>query len=248
MSLRIKKIDQVGLEVATSLSSAFADERGTFVTTPLLFPSGSHVVVWFDGTADSYFVSDHGAAQLEADLMGGEQTFSRLASDMAGEAGIGFDENCFFVSGVSRAKLVTAVTVVANISKEAASQTAFRLAEKNYRFDDLQLVERLEKIFGKPRVLGKPELLGASNRRWTFSASVEHEGHRTVFDLVKPTWQSLLPSVAKFADISDLVDAPRRVAVLADKKHTNPADINLLSRAARVIDFSARDEAYQRAA
>jgi hypothetical protein len=234
--------------VASSLATAREDRGAIWLSTPLLYPSGAHVTTRIDGDGKHFFVSDDAGAFSEADMMGAVRTFSKIAKTIAANKGIKFDENCFFEIGVTRDQLQVAVVAIANLSKEVADRVAYRMSEKHYRFDDVQLVERLVSIFGALKVHRGAELLGASNKRWSFTASVEADGHQTIFDLVKPVWQSLLPTVAKFRDISDLPDSPPRVAVLADGGLVEQTDLNLLSRSARVIDFTARDETYRRAA
>ena len=180
--------------------------------------------------------------------MGTSRSFFGIANRVAELTHLDFDSNNFYASGVSRENLLTAVIAIANASKLATDQTSFKLATKPYQFDDEQLVERLDSIFGTAHVQRRAEFVGASNKIWTFSAAVETEGRQTVFDLVKPTWQSLYPAVVKFTDLSDLPGAPKRVAVLADRVRTGPFDVNLLSRSAQIIEFGANDETYRRAA
>jgi len=143
---------------------------------------------------------------------------------------------------------VMAVTAIANLSKEVVDQTAYKLAERRYHFEDEELVERLIAVFGKPKVEKSVEIVGASNKLWTFSAAVQLRDHQTVFDLVKPLWQSVYPAAVKFRDISDLTDGPNRVAVLSDRRGTEQTDVNLLSRSAHIIEFAAKDDTYRRAA
>ncbi len=242
-----KELEKIGREVASTLCSSFSDASGVFITTPLLYPGGSHVVLWLDGSGDQFYLSDHGYARLEADLMAGARTFLRIAADLAKNAGVGFDDNCFFLRGVARDAIPTAATLIANLSKEAADQTSLRLSERPYSFDEEQLVRRLSAIFGGPSVSTGIELIGASTHRWSFHAAVAQKNHQTVFDLVKSSPQSIYPAVAKFSDIADLVDAPARVVVLAEKEKTDPANINLLSRSARVISLLATDKTYRAA-
>ena len=97
-----------------------------FISTPVLYPSGSHVVVRIDGTGDRWFVSDDGYGFLEADMMGGLPTFRRIAKQVAERAGVKFDERCFFVLEVERDALPGAATVVANASKQATDRTVRR--------------------------------------------------------------------------------------------------------------------------
>jgi hypothetical protein len=248
VSVLTTRSSNLGAEIASRLTSVRSDASQILIDTPLLYPSGAHVVVSIDGNGNSYFVSDTGGASLEADLMGVSRSFPVFAKRLADQTQISFDSNCFYASSVSRDQLVVAVIALANASKQACDHAAFKLASRPYQFDDTELVERLTAIFGAPKVHQKAEFAGASNKIWKFAAAVEADGRQTVFDLVKPSWQSLYPAVVKFTDLSDLPSSPRRVAVLADRTHTTALDLNLLGRSAQIIDFSARDETYRRAA
>jgi hypothetical protein len=235
-------------EVASALVATSVDGSSFVITTPLLYPGGSHVAVRIDGDGRHFFVSDDGGGYFEADLMGVATSYVRASKKLAEEMGVRFEDNCFFETGVNRDKLVIAAIAIANASKQAIDQTAAKLGDRSYNFDDNQLVDRLIAIFGEPKVHRKPDLLGASNRSWRFAAAVDAQGHQTVFDLVKPSFQSIMPAVAKFRDVSDLPDAPQRVAVLSDRKAFDAADYNLLSRSAKIIEFAAQDDTYRRAA
>jgi hypothetical protein len=243
-----KELESIGTEIAAELTRSFSDGAGVFISTPLLYPGGSHVVVWLDGAGDQFTVSDHGYARLEAELMAGDRIFPRIAADISKNSGIGFDNNCFSLSGVGRQTLPAAVTLIANLSKEAADQTAQRLSENRYSFGEEQLVQRLASVFGINAVSTSVNLIGASTHRWQFHAAVLSDDHLTVFDLVKPSPQSIYPAVAKFSDIAELADGPQRVVVLADKEKTDLANINLLSRSAKIISLLATDTIYRSAA
>lgn len=248
MKLSSKSSLTIGDEVASALAASSQDGSSFVVTTPMLYPSGTHVSIRLDGDGRHFFVSDDGGGFLEADHMGASSMYARIGSRLATDLGMQFSDNCFYEIGVSRDQLVIAVIAIANASKQALDQTALKIGDQDYRFDDDELIDRLVSIFGEPKVQRKPELLGASNRCWRFAASVDAQGHKTVFDLVKPSFQSIMPAVAKFRDISDLNDAPQRVAVLSDRKAFDAADYNLLSRSAKIIDFVAKDDIYRRAA
>ena len=166
MSALVKKLGSLGLEIASGLTRVSADSSQIFIETPLLYPSGTHVIVCIDAGGGAHFVSDNGGGFREADLMGTSRSFSGIANRVAELTHLDFDSNNFYASGVSRENLLTAVIAIANASKLATDQTSFKLATKPYQFDDEQLVERLDSIFGTAHVA--PLQRGASTAE-TFS-------------------------------------------------------------------------------
>ena len=73
-------LSAIAQDVARALTHVSVKGGSAFISTPLLYPSGSHAVIRIDGTGDRWFVSDDGSAHLEAELMGGLASFRRIAT------------------------------------------------------------------------------------------------------------------------------------------------------------------------
>ena len=67
------------------------DLNGSFIRTPLLYPSGSTVVVQVAQGEGRFFVSDFGLGYQESDLYGAGAFYVRHARPIAENAGVGFD-------------------------------------------------------------------------------------------------------------------------------------------------------------
>jgi hypothetical protein len=206
--------------------------------------------VRIDGTGDRWFVSDDGAAQLEAEMMGGLQTFRRIARPLAQRAGVEFDERCFFVLQVDRDALAGAVTIVGNVSKQAAERTAFAVDERRIVISRDMFDRRLERAFGATAVAHNVPVVGASGKEWEVDAGITRDGRvLRLFEFVTPRSASIAAAVMKFTDIRADPAAPRSTAVLSDRARTEPALVSLLSRVAgSAIDASAEPEIYRDAA
>jgi hypothetical protein len=137
--------------VAHALVDTSIKGGSAFISTPLLYPSGSHVVVRMDGSGERWLVTDDGYGHLEAEMMGGLSTFRRLARPLADRAGVGFDECCFVVLEDERDALPGAVIAISNVSKQAVERTAFAVEERRIAISRDVFEQRLVAAFGVPR-------------------------------------------------------------------------------------------------
>ncbi len=230
-------------EVARSLATATSDGRGGYIRTPLRYPGGSCVVVMISGDGDRFFVTDMGFGMSEAEQIGAEGQYARIAPEIARRRGLSFDQHSFFLVECNRLQLVGAVGLVANCSKEAVDLAALRLAEKRHSEVESAFFDRLEKVFGKTHVSRDVTIQGAHKRDWEVDALVSHDGKVVAFDFVKPSPQSAYPVIAKFLDLALLPDPPRRVAVVRKFTDMKPF-VGLISEAGgAVMQTDATDRA-----
>src|SRR4051794_4242562 len=159
-----KEFTRVVQEVARALVATEHDAQGAFVRTPMLYPSGSTVVVRIDQGEDRYFVSDYGLGHQESDLYGAGSYYSRHARAIAEKAGVGFDNQAFFIMEASREQLPGAVVTIGNCSQEAAMRAADALAEKTFEDSKDRLYERLVIVFA--REVGKTTKVVTKNARF----------------------------------------------------------------------------------
>jgi len=236
-------IEKVARELAT------VDHRvdGSFISTPLLYPSGTGVVVRVDYSGDNYFVSDMGFGYQEADMMGASLIYSRFARMIGEDAGVGFDNHSFFVVQASKDQLAGAVVAVANCSLEAVSVAAHKLSERKVADEADRLYERLTKVFAAPSVAKDVEIKGASTTTWPVANLVRIGRVETIFEPVLSHRNSVASVVTKFHDIALLQHAPGRVAVVRSKDEFGTL-LNVLSQAGSVITRDVSDAALRRLA
>ena len=237
----------VAESVAKSLASSEGGATTAFISTPLLYPSGSSVVVRLDDLGKTFFVTDMGMGFQEAEMMGAPRTYKNHAGAIAERAGIGFDHHAFFAVEVTRDQLPGAVSVVANCSLEAATLTAHKIAED--KADDAAdaLHERLVKLFTARAVAKDVDIVGASATSWRVASRVVQNDHVSLFDVVSSHANSVAAAVTKFGDIAELPHAPRRVAVVRSRDALGTR-LTVLQRTADIVELSAPDEVMRRLA
>lgn len=230
-------------EVARALVSTQIVEGRAYVTTPVTFPNGSHVIVRLDGMKDKWFVSDDGCGSLEAELMNAMATFRRVASQVAERAGVAFDQRSLFVVEATRSELPGAVVAIANATAEAVRRTAMRVEEIHYAASRALFDERVQATFRHETIIQQPTIAGISGRQWEFSAGVERSGAIIILlDLVRPRPQAVYATVSKFIDVRPANTNRKGAAVLADINRTDPHLVSLLSRVAGLAMPAAASE------
>jgi hypothetical protein len=235
-------------EVAREIVAAEHRIGGSFIRTPLMYPSGSTVVVRIEEGTDRFFVSDMGFGFQEAELMGAGLLYAKPASVIAEAAGVRFDNQAFFVLEASREQLAGAVVTIANCSQEAVIRAADALAEKTFEDKKVRLYEKLVKVF-EPKIVSKNvEVTGASSQKWRVATVVSMPNARpTIFEPVTKNPNSIAHATMKFGDIALLENAPHRVAVVHKKAELGTL-LTVLSRSADVIEDDAPNERIRRLA
>ncbi|THD70959.1 MAG: hypothetical protein E7813_06705 [Bradyrhizobium sp.] len=239
----IQKFNDLVDSVAREIVATEHRVGGSFIRTPLMYPSGSTVVVRVEQGENRFFVSDVGFGFQEAEMMGAGLMYTKPAHAIADEAGVKFDNQAFFVLEASRDELAGAVVTIANCSQHATMRAADALAEKTFEDRKTRLYERLIKVF-EPKIVGKnAEVIGASHQKWHFAAVVRLPNLRpTVFEPVTKHPNSVAQASMKFGDVALLKkDAPHRVAVVQNKKELGTL-LTVLSRSANVIDDDESSE------
>jgi len=238
-------VDSVAREIIATEHRA----AGSFIRTPLLYPSGSTVVVQIKEAAGRYFVTDMGFGYQEAEMMGASFIYSRHAGAVADSAGISFDSQAFFIAEAPREQLAGAAVTVANCSQEATALAAFKLAERKAADDAERLYDRLVSVFSARDVVKDAEVYGASNTKWPVAALVKANGDRrpTVFEPVRRHHSSVAHASMKFHDLALLERPPNRIAVVHEKRDFGTL-LGVLTQAASVIDDTVSDEALLRLA
>jgi hypothetical protein len=250
VNLTAHNLKTIAEGIAHALVDTTVKGGSAFISTPLLYPSGSHVVVRLDGTGDRWFVSDDGYGHLEAQMMGGLSTFRRLAMTLADRAGVQFDERCFFVLEAEREALPGAVITLSNVSKQAVERTAFAIEERRIAISRDVFERRLIAAFDSRSIAHNISIVGASGKEWEVDAGITSDSRvERLFEFVTPRSASVAAAVMKFTDIRALESPPRTAAVLSDRSRTEAPLVSLLSRVAgAAIDAADAPEVYQRAA
>ena len=248
MVVRVKeheRFQEVVRSAASQLVSCDLISGATYVTTPLMYSSGSYVVVRVEQAADEYFVSDFGAGHEEAQLINGEHIFRKVSAGVAEANGVGFDSYAFFVLKVSAAQLPGAIATIANSSQEAVNITAMKVSERKHKDDNSVLFDRLSDVFGRKSIARDAHIVGASNTEWHVSSLVTVESRQVAFEAVSKHPNSVVHAAAKFSDIARIKRAPGRVAVVPNKNALGTY-LGVLSHNASVIERRSDDSVFHR--
>ena len=230
--------------VARQLVSVSHDAGRSFISTPLMYPSGSSVVIRIEDAGRDFLVTDFGSGYEEASMLGAANIYARHAKGIAEHAGVGFDSHSFFLLRVSREQLAGAVAAVANCSQEAVNVAAYKIAEHKRKDASEVLYKRLVAVFAPPKVAKDVPIIGQSNTEWHVAAMVRGEHQTAIFEPVTAHHTSIFAASTKFHDIAAIEAAPARIAVVR-KKADLKTYLAVLSQAATVIERDAPDNAYQ---
>jgi hypothetical protein len=149
---------------------------------------------------------------------------------------IGFDSRRFFVAEAAADELVGVVGAVGNCSQRAVIETVITHEARKVDTDRTMLLERLEAVFGRPRVEKDVTIQGASTVEWEVTARVARDNVISIFDYARPHKNSVSSTVAKFHDIARLQIPPRRIVTVRDYAGMGNF-VGLLSQAADVIEL-----------
>jgi hypothetical protein len=246
--LATDSINQIADELARALVRTTSRDDMARLSLPLLYPGGSMVGVELSRLRGGFRVSDSGSARREAELLGGERSFQRIAPDIAQRFGIRFDHHMMFALDVAHGDLLSAVVAVANAAKAAVENTAIEMATTEHADHRAFLWDKLQIAFGSDAFHRETAKFKGSTEQWDFDAGVRAGSNVVLFEIVTPHASSVNSAVTKFLDVRDLGDqiAPRRVAVLTNRART--PRLALLGRTARTLDADAPAQDYRKAA
>jgi hypothetical protein len=236
-ALAPRTLSAIAEQVARELATSVETPGGCFIQTPLLYPSGTSVVVRIDGAGDRFFVSDNGMGYEEANGLNEAARFGSVARSLIAGSEIGFDSRFLYAADATNDELVGVVAAVANVSQRAVIEVTLRHEAKKVDSDRKTLIDRLEHAFGVPRVAKDISIRGASNVEWEVTARVEtRDNIVSIFDYVKRHKNSVSSTVAMFHDIARLETPPRRIVTVRDMTEMG-FFVGLLSQAANVIEL-----------
>lgn len=234
--------------IASQLSRVEHFDGFSYISTPLLFPSGGSVVVRVQKSASGDFVvTDYGLAYDECDLINGRYYFSRFAPKCANDYGIEFDQHSFFCIEVSESQLAGSIVAVANCVLETVSRVFARVEEFKAQLASDKLYERLSGIFGPSEIHRDFQIRGASNHEWRFDSMLNLNSKIVLFEAVSKNHNSVFSAVAKFHDIARIDAPPTRVSVIGKQKAYGDY-LSLLSQASNVIEREASKDTYTKLA
>jgi hypothetical protein len=236
-----KDLEGIVAEISKALCGAKVRNSSIVVSTPVAYPNGVGAAVRIDRGRNGYVVSDDGYASVIAETMQASSALNRIATGVATRSGISFERGTFLASGIERADLPVAVSLIANSSCRAIERVVASLEQPRIRRARDVFDRRLREAFGD-RVRFNLDYRGATGRTWQFDAGLERDGAIVrLFELVSPTTQAVAIANMKIADTVVLPEAPKVTAALADYDGTEPALRSILSNAGGTV-IAAKDD------
>lgn len=222
------------------------EATGSFITTPLMYPSGGAVVVWIDRSSPHFVVSDFAFGARECEIMGADRRqYQKYAGPVAEASGVTLLSDGSFQALVTEGQLEGAIKTIANCSNEVCSRFANRVHQRQRADVKTVLLSKLVRMYG-PRVVGREvEFKGASNTPWQIDAVVTSSSGIALFETVTPWFPSVTSTLAKFGDIKLLPSPPIRTSVLSSEDGFG-SWVTALAQAGHVVQATATDATFSR--
>lgn len=171
------------------------------VSLPVMYPSGATVVVEIERNEDKYWVSDLGYGHVEAEMAGAQSFYSKIASRVADDFGVGYDGSAMFALWVTDSRLEAAITCVANASNRACSEAIQQAVEAKSRRQNEKIFERVRSVFGDRAVARSQDILGKHAHWEAHNVVVFPNRHRAVFEHMTAHTNSVSTKFLMFSDI-----------------------------------------------
>lgn len=208
------------------------------VDLPLLYPSGSTVVIDIEQNGDRVWVSDMGLGHVEADLMYATESYKKLAVMKAKEFGVDYDGHSMFALWVPIGRIEAAIICVANASAQAAAEAVRHATETQSRTQDEVFFERVSSIFGKKSVARTAEVSG-QRISWEVHNLVSlQNGKRAIFEPMSKHAASVSSKFLMFSDIR-ASDAPISLNAVVTNISNLDAKAQMIADVANIVQLDA---------
>jgi hypothetical protein len=212
---------------------------------PVVYPSGSSVVVDVEINGDKVWVSDMGMGHTEAMMMGAAESYQHVARGKASEFGIGYDGGAMFVLWAPVDRIEAAILCVANASAQAAADAVRLASEVRYRKQEDAVFEKVVRIFGNLSVARSREVVGRRGSWEAHNVVMLNGGRGAIFE---PMSKQHVSVSSKFLMFSDLREAQVGFSLNAVVENINSLDAKaqMVGDVANIIEMSASDEVFRR--
>ena len=150
---------------ARKLMSVNVWSGASYVSFPVFYPSGGTCVVKIEPVGDEFEVSDYGATYREIDHLGLGSGFAKSAQRLVSEIG-GRVQDRTIVCRATLATLAMTMADVALVSSQVAANMTEKAGTSHEQQIQLELVARLESIFGKESVKPDENIVGRAFFVW----------------------------------------------------------------------------------
>lgn len=217
------------------------------VNLPLLYPSGSTVVVSVELNRDRVWVSDIGYGLMEAEFHGAQENYARSAKQFAEAYGVNFDGNSVFALWVPIDRIESALVCVANASQQAANDAVRVANEARSQSRNDEIFDRVSRIFGANTVARSREISGR-HAAWQVHNVVQTDRDRlAVFEYMTDHPTSVSSKFLMFSDIRQANLGYSLNAVVKDLQRLD-AKAQMVADVANLLPIDASDSSFQKSA
>lgn len=241
-------LEKIAHSVAKQLSFAKISGKSAFISTGVLYPNGTSVVVRIDEINNNYLVSDDGYAACLAETMGIKDIFFKVAGVTARRSGIEYDNHAFFLNKIPTLNLPFAVMLIANASSQSIEKTIFSADQIRIKPSRQLFEQKMIEAFGK-KASFDVGILGATKEWKVDGAYIENSHVIAAYEYVSPSFNAIAAAHLKMGDITIMDSAPKTVIVLENYKATDAAMRQILSSSVnQVISADSPSDSYRIAA
>ncbi len=237
-------LSELSAQLAPSLVSWRDWADASFITLPIVYPSGSFVTVRLTYSHIGIRVSDSGFAYREAESFGAGRSFPNTARSVAEDFDISVGKRAIYVD-VPLEHVERAIFDVSAASHAIAERIVSNVAHDGEAAISDVLHITLDRIFPKS-VEHEGKVIGASSTEWEVSAVAKIDGRTAVFQAVTNYPVAVFRTSTAFHDIAALDNPPKLVSVISSKSDMGK-NYSILSQAGRVIEIGQNDETFLRA-
>ena len=217
------------------------------LTVPALYPSGASASLELTFNDSKCFISDVGAAHMEAEFHGAEEFFGNSARHAANRFGVGFDGQIFFSMWSSVDRIEAAISAVANASTQAAASALFAAEHDRERRAQDQIFDRISDIFGRAAVSKTKEIYGRDDKWMAHNVVSITSGRIAIFEFVKENQNSIANKFLMFSDLfksgtpMSLNSVVRKLDALGGKG-------SMLGDVSNIVEITTNDNEFRRLA
>lgn len=239
-------LSQISAAIAPNLISIRNWGDASFVSLPIVYPSGSFVTVRLTYAQGAMIrVSDAGFAYREAESFGATRSFANTARAAGESFGVEVGRRSIYVE-VPPEEVERAIFDVSAASRAVAERIISAISDEGEAAISDALHEKLESLFPK-RVEHEGKVVGASSTEWDVTAVARVDGHLAVFQAVPNYPVSVFKASTAFHDLAALDNPPSLVSVVTSKAQMGK-NYSILAQAGRVIEIGQQDREFLRAA
>lgn len=231
--------------IAPRLVSSSTWGDASFISLPLVYPSGSFVTVRISYVLGGIRVSDSGFAFRETESFGASRSFPNTARAVAETFDVAVGRRSIYAD-VPLDDVERAIFDVSAASYTVATRIVANVAQDNEVELSDALHARLDRIF--PNAVDYDgKIVGASSTEWEVTAVARADGRKAVFQAVSNYPISVYKASTAFHDIAALDNPPSLISVIQSKAEMGK-NYGILAQAGRVIEIGQNDDVFIRAA